>query len=109
MRETMAHNHLCDDALELSRTHRRDPFDFIEEPGSPEFEQHIATKFGVDLGGAIKRIIVGKFSGPSDGHIHSDHWNKIITLLVYFSPTCAAQLEITCKSSLVSEQSLKPG
>ncbi len=58
----------------------------LDELDSPEFEQHIATKFGVDLGGAIKTITVRKFSEPSDGHIHTDHWSKIITLLVYFNP-----------------------
>lgn len=27
-----------------------------------------------------------QFSEPSDGHIHTDYWSKIITLLVYFNP-----------------------
>ena len=58
----------------------------LDELGSPEFEQHIATKFGVDLSGAIRTITVRKYSEPSDGHIHTDHWSKIITLLVYFNP-----------------------
>jgi hypothetical protein len=58
----------------------------LEELDSPEFEQHVASKFGVNLDGAIKTITVRKFSEPSDGHIHTDHWSKIITLLVYFNP-----------------------
>ena len=58
----------------------------LDELDSPEFEQSIATKFGVDLDGAIKTITVRKYSEPSDGHIHTDHWSKIITLLVYFNP-----------------------
>ena len=58
----------------------------LEELDSPEFEQHVARKFGVNLDGAIKTITVRKFSEPSDGHIHTDHWSKIITLLVYFNP-----------------------
>ncbi len=58
----------------------------IEELDSPGFEQHVADKFGVDLTGAIKTITVRKYSEPSDGHIHADHWSKIITLLVYFNP-----------------------
>jgi hypothetical protein len=58
----------------------------LEELDSPEFEQHVAGKFGVNLDGAIKTITVRKFSEPSDGHIHTDHWSKIITLLVYFNP-----------------------
>ena len=58
----------------------------LEELDSPEFEQHVAKKFNVDLSGAIKTITVRKFSEPSDGNIHTDHWSKIITLLVYFNP-----------------------
>jgi len=58
----------------------------LEELDSPEFEQHVVSKFGVNLDGAIKTITVRKFSEPSDGHIHTDHWSKIITLLVYFNP-----------------------
>jgi len=58
----------------------------LEELDSPEFERHVADKFGVDLAGAIKTITVRKYSEPSDGNIHTDHWSKIITLLVYFNP-----------------------
>lgn len=58
----------------------------LEELDSPEFEQHVARKFNVDLSGAVKTITVRKFSEPSDGNIHTDHWSKIITLLVYFNP-----------------------
>jgi Rps23 Pro-64 3,4-dihydroxylase Tpa1-like proline 4-hydroxylase len=58
----------------------------LEELDSREFEQHVAKKFNVDLSGAVKTITVRKFSEPSDGNIHTDHWSKIITLLVYFNP-----------------------
>jgi Rps23 Pro-64 3,4-dihydroxylase Tpa1-like proline 4-hydroxylase len=58
----------------------------LDELDDPEFERHVAEKFGVDLTGAIKTITVRKFSEPSDGNIHTDHWSKIITLLVYFNP-----------------------
>jgi len=58
----------------------------LEELDSPEFEEHVARKFGVDLIGAKKTITVRQFSEPSDGHIHTDHWSKIITSLVYFNP-----------------------
>jgi Rps23 Pro-64 3,4-dihydroxylase Tpa1-like proline 4-hydroxylase len=58
----------------------------LEELDSPEFEQHVAQKFNVDLTGAVKTITVRKYSEPSDGNIHTDHWSKIITLLVYFNP-----------------------
>ena len=58
----------------------------LDELDSAEFQQHVADKFGVDLDGAIKTITVRKYSEPSDGNIHADHWSKIITLLVYFNP-----------------------
>jgi hypothetical protein len=58
----------------------------LDELDDPEFERHVAEKFGVDLTGAIKTITVRKYSEPSDGNIHTDHWSKIITLLVYFNP-----------------------
>jgi Rps23 Pro-64 3,4-dihydroxylase Tpa1-like proline 4-hydroxylase len=58
----------------------------LDELNSPEFEQRVASKFGVDLSGAIKTITVRRYSESSDGHIHTDHWSKIITLLVYFNP-----------------------
>ena len=58
----------------------------LDELNSPELEQHVARKFGVDLEGAKRTITVRKYSEPSDGNIHTDHWSKIITLLVYFNP-----------------------
>ncbi|MEA3242900.1 MAG: 2OG-Fe(II) oxygenase [Pseudomonadota bacterium] len=58
----------------------------LKELDSSEFERHVASKFAVDLSGAKKTITVRKYSEPSDGHIHTDHWSKIITLLVYFNP-----------------------
>jgi len=68
--------------LEYGPSFRR----LLEELDSPEFEQHVAAKFGVRLEGATKTITVRRYSEPSDGHIHTDHWSKIITLLVYFNP-----------------------
>ena len=59
----------------------------LEELDSPEFERHVAAKFGVDLAGTRKTLTVRRYSEPSDGHIHTDHWSKIITLLVYFNPS----------------------
>ena len=59
----------------------------LQELDSPDFERHVAAKFGVNLAGARKTITVRRYSEPSDGHIHTDHWSKIITLLVYFNPS----------------------
>lgn len=59
--------------------------DLLKELDSADFERRVANKFGVDLSRAYKTITVRKFSEPSDGHIHTDHPSKIITLLVYFN------------------------
>jgi len=53
---------------------------------SPEFEKLIERKFGVDLGQTTKSVTVRKLSEPSDGNIHTDHWSKVITVLLYFNP-----------------------
>jgi hypothetical protein len=58
----------------------------LEELDSQAFEDHVARKFDINLKGAIKTITVRKYSEPSDGHIHTDHWSKLVTLLVYFNP-----------------------
>jgi hypothetical protein len=57
----------------------------LKELDSPLFEWHVAKKFNVDLTDAHKTITVRKYSEPSDGHIHTDHPSKIVTLLVYFN------------------------
>jgi hypothetical protein len=57
----------------------------IEEFNSPEFVRRIAAKFGLNLDNAITTITVRKFCEASDGNIHTDHWSKLITVLVYFN------------------------
>jgi SM-20-related protein len=57
----------------------------IEELNSPEFVRRIAAKFGINLDSAITTITVRKFCEASDGNIHTDHWSKLITVLVYFN------------------------
>jgi hypothetical protein len=58
----------------------------LDELNGPDLEHLIAHKFGVSLDGATKTVTIRKYSEPSDGNIHTDHWSKIITLLVYFNP-----------------------
>jgi len=53
---------------------------------SPEFERLISTKFSIDLSRTTKSITVRKLSEPSDGNIHTDHWSKVMTVLLYFNP-----------------------
>ncbi len=57
----------------------------IDELESPELRQAISDKFNVDLDDAWTTITVRKFCEPSDGNIHTDHWSKVITVLVYFN------------------------
>jgi Rps23 Pro-64 3,4-dihydroxylase Tpa1-like proline 4-hydroxylase len=58
----------------------------LDELNSAEFDSVIESKFGVDLDGTEKTVTVRKYSEMSDGNIHTDHWSKIITVLIYFNP-----------------------
>jgi len=58
----------------------------LDELNNAEFDSVIESKFGVDLEGTEKTITVRKYSEMSDGNIHTDHWSKIITVLIYFNP-----------------------
>lgn len=42
-------------------------------------------KFGVSLDNTTKTVTVRKYSEMSDGNIHTDHWSKVITVLLYFN------------------------
>jgi Rps23 Pro-64 3,4-dihydroxylase Tpa1-like proline 4-hydroxylase len=58
----------------------------LEDLDSPAFEKLIEKKFGVDLSDTEKTITVRRYSEMSDGNIHTDHWSKVITVLLYFNP-----------------------
>lgn len=53
---------------------------------SEAFERLVAAKFDIDLSRTTKSITVRKLSEPSDGNIHTDHWSKVMTVLLYFNP-----------------------
>jgi SM-20-related protein len=57
----------------------------IEELNGPAFVGRIAAKFGVNLDNTVTTITVRRFCEASDGNIHTDHWSKLITVLVYFN------------------------
>ena len=44
-----------------------------------------AAKFGVDLAGAEATIAVRRHCEATDGHIHTDHRAKLVTVLFYFN------------------------
>jgi len=57
----------------------------LAELDGPDFEHLIENKFGVSLGKTYKTITVRKYSEMSDGNIHTDHWSKVVTLILYFN------------------------
>ena len=58
----------------------------LEDLDSAAFERLVEAKFDVDLSRTTKSVTVRKLSEPSDGNIHTDHWSKVITVLLYFNP-----------------------
>lgn len=59
--------------------------DFLGELNGPEVARRFGDKFGVDLMGSPTTITVRGYSESSDGNIHTDHWSKVVTVLVYFN------------------------
>lgn len=57
----------------------------LTEVDSPAFQAAVERKFGVNLANTEKTITVRKYSEMSDGNIHTDHWSKVITVLLYFN------------------------
>jgi hypothetical protein len=49
------------------------------------FAGHLEHKFGVDLSGCTATIGIRRFCEATDGHIHTDHKSKVITVLLYFN------------------------
>jgi Rps23 Pro-64 3,4-dihydroxylase Tpa1-like proline 4-hydroxylase len=57
----------------------------LHELESPSFQAAVEHKFNVDLDHTETTVTVRKYSEMSDGNIHTDHWSKIITVLLYFN------------------------
>ncbi len=56
----------------------------LEELGDPSWVSLVGEKLGVpDLSSLPCNITVRGFCEASDGHIHTDHWSKVATVLVY--------------------------
>lgn len=58
---------------------------FIDQLTGPAMAQALGEKFGVDLSASPTTVTVRTYSELSDGNIHTDHWSKIVTVLVYFN------------------------
>jgi hypothetical protein len=60
--------------------------ELIEELLGKEFEQAVGRKFGMDLSQYPTMFTVrGQCSATSDGHIHTDSRDKVITVLLYLN------------------------
>ena len=57
----------------------------IDEMDAPEFEQAIEEKFNVSLKGQPKMYSLRGYCRASDGKIHTDSKDKIITVLLYLN------------------------
>ncbi len=57
----------------------------VDELNDPEFGRRLGARFGVDLDSADTTITVRRYCELSDGNIHTDHWSKILTVLIYFN------------------------
>ncbi|MEC9368293.1 MAG: 2OG-Fe(II) oxygenase [Pseudomonadota bacterium] len=57
----------------------------IDEMDGPEFEKTIEEKFGVKLKGQPKMYSLRGYCRSSDGKIHTDSKDKIITVLLYLN------------------------
>ncbi len=69
------------DSLEVSGTLA----EVIAELDGPEFEAAIAEKFAVDIAGRPKMYSLRGYCRASDGKIHTDSKDKIITVLLYLN------------------------
>ncbi len=57
----------------------------VDHMDGPEFEQAIEEKFGVTLTGQPKMYSLRGYCRNSDGKIHTDSKDKIITILLYLN------------------------
>jgi hypothetical protein len=57
----------------------------LDQLNQPAFSDAIGAKFGVQLTGYPMTITVRGQCELSDGDIHTDHWTKIVTILIYFN------------------------
>ncbi len=64
---------------------------FLEAIAAPEFSAACGEKFGVDLLGRARLVSARAFSGPTDGDIHTDHDDKIVTVLLYLNDAWEAE------------------
>jgi hypothetical protein len=57
----------------------------LDELKSAALTKHLGAKFGVDLFASPLTITIRRYCEPTDGHIHTDHRTKVVTMLVYLN------------------------
>ena len=57
----------------------------LDQLNEPALSERNSQKFGVELAHSPTTITLRKYCEASDGNIHTDHWSKIITMLIYFN------------------------
>jgi SM-20-related protein len=57
----------------------------LEELRGQRFAREIGAKFEVDLTDCVPTMAIRGFCEQTDGHIHTDHKSKVVTLLLYFN------------------------
>jgi hypothetical protein len=63
----------------------------LDELNGERFRKAVESKFSVDLAGAPTMVTVRGHIGKRDGNIHTDSKTKIITVLLYFNDSWAAE------------------
>jgi hypothetical protein len=64
---------------------------FLGAMADPAFTVACGEKFGIDLMGRARLVSVRALSGPLDGDIHTDHVDKIVTILIYLNESWEAE------------------
>ncbi len=63
----------------------------LEALGDPGWIRILGAKLGVPgLAELPTNITIRGHCESSDGHIHTDHWSKVVTVLIYTNPTWTA-------------------
>ncbi len=57
----------------------------LDELRSPALRERVEAKFGVDLSTSRLTITIRRYCEPTDGHVHTDHRTKVVTMLVYLN------------------------
>ena len=57
----------------------------LDELRNPNLAARVGAKFGVDLSNARLSITIRRHCESTDGHVHTDHRTKVVTMLVYLN------------------------